>query len=69
MSEHNSGILDGMVLVDMQIALGMHRKIECAVLAYLREHMVEKSHSRMDIGMAVAVKIDLDGDRGLGRGA
>src|SRR6185436_14157772 len=73
--ERQRDILDGVVLVDVQIARALHVELEAAVLAELLEHVVEEAEARLRMRIGRAVEIDGDADIGLlraplrGRGA
>ena len=51
-------ILDGMVLVDMQIALRPDIDIDQRMAGELFQHMVEKADAGRDFGGAGAIEID-----------
>ena len=57
-AQREGGILDGVVLVDMQVALGADGQVDAAMLAYLLEHVVEEAQPRADVGMAIAIEVD-----------
>ena len=42
-AESQCRVLDGVVLVDLEVALGVNGEVHHAVLAYLLEHVVEES--------------------------
>ena len=41
-AEHDPGILDGVMLIDIQIAGGMQLQIESAVLGEQLQHVIQK---------------------------
>ena len=60
--ERDADILDGVVVVDMQIALGGNADIDERVARELVEHMVEEADAGGDLGRAGAVEVELDRD-------
>src|SRR6185437_10868916 len=69
LSERDPDILDGMVRVDVQIALRGDREIEHAVARDLIEHVIEKGDARRKRGLSGAVDVDAYVDVRLGRAA
>ena len=65
LAERDAGILDGVVVVDMQVALGLDRHVDQRMARKLLQHMVEEADAGRDIEAARAVDIDCDRDRGL----
>ena len=59
----------GVVEVDMQVALGLHCQVEQRVASQGDEHMVEEANAGRDLGPTAAVKIEGQGDGGLGGNA
>ena len=51
-------ILDGMVFIDMEVAIATDVEVGHAVLGYLFEHVVEEAKSRLDVCFSVAVQVD-----------
>ncbi len=68
-AEREGGVLDGVVRVDVQVALGLHGQVEQTVPAELVEHVVVEADACRHIDLAGAVEIDLDEDRRLLGGA
>ncbi len=66
-AQADAHVLDGMVLIDAQVALGLDRKIDRGVLGQQREHVVQEAHARADLGAACAVDLQRQLDLGLGR--
>ena len=61
-------VLDGVVLIDVEVSLGVYGQVHHAVLAYLLQHVVEESESRLNVGLSGAVEVDVHVDvRLLGR--
>ena len=50
LAERERGVLDGVVRVDLEVALGLHGQVEAAVLAELGQHVVEERHAGVDVG-------------------
>ena len=53
---------DRVVLVDMQVARGLHGDVEQGVAREQFEHVVEKADAGRDLGLAGAVEGELDRD-------
>ena len=68
-AESQCRVLDGVVLVDLEVALGVNGEVHHAVLAYLLEHVVEESQSGLDVTLTRAVEVHLNIDVGLLRRA
>ena len=64
LAERDARILDGMVIVDMQVALHLDVHVDQRVTAELVEHMVEEAHARRNLARAGAVDMDGNRDRG-----
>ena len=62
LAERNADVLDRVVGVDVQVALGRDIEIEHTVARDLVEHVVEKGHAGIERAAAAAVKIELDVD-------
>ena len=60
-------ILDGVVLVHLQIASALRHERHARVVRDLVEHVIEKLQTRIDMRTARTVEIDHDADVGLGR--
>src|SRR6266540_2909698 len=58
--ERDAGVLDGVVGVDLQVALGPHGQVEAGVLAELPEHVVQEGHAGVGGGLALTVEVQLD---------
>ena len=52
------GVLDGVMLVNMQITIGMHHEVNHSMLAYLLKHMVEETKSGRDVTLSCSVEVD-----------
>ena len=62
LAKRNADIFDGVVIVDVQIAVGADFKIEGAVARDLFEHMLEKRNTSGKAGFAGSIKIERDAD-------
>ncbi len=60
LAQGNADVLDGMMGVDMQIALGFDLKINQAMSGDLIEHVVEKRQATSKFGVSSTVQIDLN---------
>ncbi len=48
----------GVVMIDMQIAVGLYRDVDARMPRQKIEHVIEKADSGRDIGLAGAIQID-----------
>ena len=64
LTQSYAGVLDSMMLVDMEIARRVDLDIDQGVARELLQHMVEKADAGCDIGKAGAVKSDAGHDIG-----
>src|SRR5437879_843212 len=55
LAERNADILDGVVVVDMEIAVRLYREIEQSVPGDVRQHMIEEPDPGRDPACAVTV--------------
>ena len=69
LAERDADILGGVVVVDVQVALGLHGEIDAGMPRQQVQHVVEEADSGGDGGRAGAVEIDRDLDVGLLGGA
>ena len=58
----SSRVLDGVVVVDLGVALDAHREVHERVARERAEHVVEEAHAGLDVGGAGAVQIDGQAD-------
>src|SRR6185503_2902537 len=58
LAEGDADVLDGVMTVDVQIALGIDRQVDHAVARDLIEHVVEERYAGRKLGAAAAVEID-----------
>src|SRR5205085_1135971 len=68
-AEHERGVFDGVVIIDVDVARGANVEIDLTVTRDHIEHVAEKSDGRRDVGAAGAVEVDRDVDRRFFRGA
>ena len=66
LAEGDAGVLDGVVGVDLQVALGLDPQVEAGVPAQLGDHVVQERHPGVGPAVAGAVQVELDGDLDLG---
>ena len=57
-------VLNGMVLVDLQIALADELEREAAVTGDLLQHVVEEAEAGRDVDGTLAIQVDVDRDVG-----
>ena len=65
LAEHDAGVLDGVVKIDLHVALGAHVEVEERVLGEKREHVVEERNAGSRSRFAGSVHDEPDGDVGL----
>ena len=58
LAEGDADVLDGVVAVDVQVALGLDLEIDQAVAGDLLEHVVEEADAGGELGGAGAVEVD-----------
>jgi hypothetical protein len=61
--KRDPGVLDGVVTVDVQVALGVHHDVEEAVPRDGVEHVIEEADPGLDRGLAGAVTRSARGSR------
>ena len=66
-AETDADVLDRVVLIDVQVAVGLDLQVDRGVLGQQREHVVEEADARGDLRAAAAVEIDFQADVGLRR--
>ncbi len=66
LAQRDADVLDRVVRVDVQVALGLDLQIDEPVARDLVEHVVEKGHARVEGALAGAVEVDPDADLCLG---
>jgi len=69
LTERDAHILGGVVVVDVQIALGLDRNVDARVARQEVEHVVEEADTGRDVRDTFAIEIDRDLDVGLLGGA
>ena len=65
LAEHDRGVLDGVVGVDVGVAVGGDGEVDQRVAGERGEHVVVEADPGGDVGAAGAVEVDLDVDLGL----
>ena len=65
LAEREGAVLDGVVIVDLEVALACQGQVEAGVPGQRAEHVVEEADAGRDLGPAGAVEAQLDLDRGL----
>ena len=68
-SESECRVLDGVVLVDVEVAFHMNFQVDARMAADLLQHVVEKAQSGGNVRTAVSVEVKCDADVGFGGGA
>jgi hypothetical protein len=64
LAERNAGVLDGVVLIDMEISLGADFDVDERMAGELLQHMIEEPDPGGDIGKASPIEIHPDLDVG-----
>src|SRR5690554_35083 len=62
LTQGDADIFDGMVIVDMRIAIRAHVKIDHAVAYDLIQHMIEKRHPGGEVAFTAAIEVKFDGN-------
>ncbi len=65
LAERDADVLGGVVVVDMQVALGLDRDVDARVPRQQIEHVVEEADAGRNVAAAGAVEVDRDLDVGL----
>jgi hypothetical protein len=68
-AEDDADVFDGVVVVDVEIAVGVEVDVEEGVFGEESEHVVEKGDAGVDAAAAVAVEVEAEADAGFGGGA
>ena len=64
LAERDADVLDGVVRVDVQVALGLDLEVEHAVARHLVEHVLEERQAGGELRRALAVQVELHPDLG-----
>ena len=67
LAEGDADVLGGVVLVDVQVALGAHGQVEARVARQAVEHVVEEADAGGDVAVTRAVQVEHDLDAALAR--
>ena len=62
--ERDADVLGGVVVIDMQIALGLDRNVDARMPRQQVQHVIEEADAGRDRRTALPVEIDLDLDVG-----
>ena len=62
--ERDADVLGGVVVIDMEVAIGLHRDVDARMPGQQVEHMVEKADAGRNLGHARAVEVHRDLDVG-----
>ena len=65
LAEHDADVFDGVVLVDVEIAVGVKLQIEAAVLGEQLQHVIEEADAGGDVVAAAAFDLERAADLGL----
>ena len=65
LAERDADVLDGVVIVDVQVALGANVHVDQRMARQLIQHMVEETNAGREFRCARAVEVDFDLDRSL----
>jgi hypothetical protein len=66
-AQDDPDVFDGVVSVDLEIAVGLDRQINVAVPAYLLEHVIEEWDARRNLDDTRPIEVDPNLDGGLFR--
>ncbi|VTR65150.1 hypothetical protein DESC_290220 [Desulfosarcina cetonica] len=67
LSQNQSNILYRMMKIDHKVSYGLKLQVEAAMNTKKGQHVVKKTDSRLNLGKAIAIQIQLSIDPGLGR--
>ena len=67
LAERDPDVLNSVMLIDVQVAGGLHLEIEAAVARHEVQHVIEKADAGAIVVAALAVERQRDLDLGLGR--
>ena len=65
LAERNADVFGGVVVVDMEIAVGLDRDVDARMPRQQVEHVVEEADTGRNLGHACAVEVDRNLDVGL----
>jgi hypothetical protein len=63
-AQAKADVLRGVVRVNVQVARGFLHQVDAAVLAQMREHVIEKADAAVDLVLAHAIEVELARDVG-----
>ena len=55
LTQHDAGVFDGVVLVHVEVARGLERQVEAAVLGEQLQHVIEEADAGRDLVAAAAL--------------
>ena len=64
LAQRDRGVLDGVMRLDLDIALGAHGEVEAGVAAQRCEHVVIERDAGVDVDLPGAVEVEFDDDLG-----
>ncbi|MCY1282374.1 hypothetical protein D9M70_312100 [compost metagenome] len=64
LAEGDADVLDGMVVVDMQVALALDVQVDQAVAGDLVHHVLEEGNPGIEAGLARSIQVDGNLDLG-----
>jgi hypothetical protein len=67
LADHDADVFDGVMRIDLQIALGLHVQIDQAVARKQIEHVIEKPDARVRRGFSRPIKIERNANLGFTR--
>ena len=62
--QRNTDVFDGVMRVDVQVALGLDLEVELPVTRHLLEHVIEEGNAACETALAAAVEIETDAHLG-----
>jgi hypothetical protein len=64
LAQGDADVLDGVVVVDVRVALAVNVEVDQAVADDLVEHVIEEGHAGIELALPAAIEIDAHGDLG-----
>ena len=62
LAEHDADVLDGVMLVDVEVALGVHRQVHDAVPGHQLQHVVQEADAGPHVVAPRPVQVEPDRD-------
>ena len=66
LAQRDAHVLDGMVLVNVEVSIAFEFQVECAVAGEELQHVIEEANAGGDLVLAAAFDGEMDGDTRLG---